>query len=651
MTEFASSEQDDEELLTHSETASGSWFTPHWLTHRWVTPALVLLGLLMVAPVIRAGLSMDDFLHWSILFEGPMVEKHPGSPWGLFHFVSGDPAQIRSLKESGLLMWWASDDLRMAFWRPLSEFTHWLDYRLWPHQPAWMHVHSLLWYGALLLLLSRLYLTLSPSVPAWASLAVLFFIASRLHLPAVAWVAARNQLISACFAVACITAFHLWRVQGRRVQGLVAAVMLALALLSAEAGVFALGYLVAHVLIYPRQAKHDVARVRDTWRARFKDLLPFLVIVLVWRLLYASLGYGSTGSGHYIDPGAHPARFLEALVTRLPTLLLAQTWGAPSAVSTLLPLGQQQLFAVAAAALTGLWIVAAKRHGLWRSTLARFLATGAVLSLLPLCASEAADRLLLGAEVGASGLFALLLTHMWERGRPAKTDGWHTRGAWWIACASMAVHLGWFPLQKVLQTSYQKEAFQQGVLDPLSLPDGRGDPAARVVLINPPMAFMTIYYPSTRHLHGVDNPASMHTLANGMQGLTMTIDSADTLTLRGPRSMSFVDRFSRDVITRPFKVGEPIAAGAFEATVTELSAEGFPQAVRFRFSRPLNDPDWRFYLWTEAGYVPYVPPRPGTTVSLEAPDLAGIVKRQMLGESPPRVRMVGTAHAEWGRGP
>ena len=37
----------------------------------------------------------------------------------------------------------------MAFWRPVSAVTHWLDFAVWSKRPAFVHLHSILGYGAL----------------------------------------------------------------------------------------------------------------------------------------------------------------------------------------------------------------------------------------------------------------------------------------------------------------------------------------------------------------------------------------------------------------------------------------------------------------------------------------------------------------------
>lgn len=195
------------------------------------------------------------------------------------------------------------------------------------------------------------------------------------------------------------------------------------------------------------------------------------------------------------------------------------------------------------------------------------------------------------------------------------------------------VHLVVMPIQTVAYAALRKPLLTPtSVLDPLGLPDGRQDPDARLVLLNPPMAALTFYYPSVRRYHGMVNPASMHALANSFHDLSLTVVDAHTLELRSAGNKSFIDAFSRDVVTRPFKIGEVIQAGPLQAVVATLSPHGTPRSVRFRFSSPITSSPWRFYVWTDAGYVPYTLPAPGQTTSLPAPDLSRALMRQLKGE-------------------
>src|SRR5690606_7716977 len=144
-----------------------------------------------------------------------------------------------------------------------------------------MHLQSVLWYGLLIWLVARLHQVLDSAAPVRARLAALFFATSSLHFTAVAWIAARNQLVAACFTAACVTAFHIWRTRGSPRHGWLAITLFAMALLSAEAGVATLGYLAAHAMVYGGPASaaspHTASWPRRAASA-LRTLLPFLLV-------------------------------------------------------------------------------------------------------------------------------------------------------------------------------------------------------------------------------------------------------------------------------------------------------------------------------------------------------------------------------------
>ena len=121
--------------------------------HRFVPLAMGALAIALMLPSIGGGLFHDDLIHWAKL------QKDVGLParyYGTPHLPSDSgtaaaamrdmfamtrtPGEEKTLKDLGLVPWWASEQLRISNWRPLTALTHWLDYRLFPDSPALMHV-------------------------------------------------------------------------------------------------------------------------------------------------------------------------------------------------------------------------------------------------------------------------------------------------------------------------------------------------------------------------------------------------------------------------------------------------------------------------------------------------------------------------------
>lgn len=574
------------------------------LSRRWSITLVALLGTLMVLPTLNTGLIGDDFMFKSRL-TGQTIQSHPGSFFGLFTFADGQTEHVQHLKDIGQVPWWAADNARMSFWRPLSELTHWLDYQLWPDSTVMMHVHSVLWYGLLICLLGRLYRTLDPDFLR-GGVATLIFSLSAVHLMTVVWLAARNQLIAACLLVLTLQFFHQWRQGMGRRHGGFAMLSLVLGLLSAEAAVATVAYLVAYVVAY----EHG-----KPWRSRLASLLPFLFIVIAWRLVYSQLGYGSAQTGGYIDPAVAPLQFALALLQRLPSLLLSYLYGVTSSTLGTLPDAMRSVYALGAAMAVAGSALVGRYFGLWSQPLARFHALGALLALVPVCAAESNDRLLLNAELGLSALLAMLFLHVWAHHRQY-TGGW----AWvakLVVGILMVVHLLVYPLATVGLAAVTPKVVRTLERDePLSLPDIEPGAQAHVILLNPPKALFVGYYPLVREHHGLRNADSTQALASGDQLLTLTALSDRSFRMTAPDG--FGEALSRDFRTLPFKVGDRVRAGRFVATVEDVTPYGKPKVVRFEFDTPLSSTPWRFYQWGEAGYVPLMLPAPGQTITLPA---------------------------------
>src|SRR5690606_7960320 len=85
-----------------------------------------------------------------------------GSWFGLFSFLDGNPERTRVLMEQGMVPWWTLPEVQYAFWRPVTELTHALDYRFWPQQPVLMHLHSLVYFALVIAAAQRVLARLLP---------------------------------------------------------------------------------------------------------------------------------------------------------------------------------------------------------------------------------------------------------------------------------------------------------------------------------------------------------------------------------------------------------------------------------------------------------------------------------------------------------
>src|SRR3954469_25513624 len=93
---------------------------------------LVLLGVALASPSLFTGLVADDYLHQILLRDQPGIPGLSPKILDLFQFAHGDPASARQLMNHGVFPWWTDSHLVLAFLRPLSAVSHWVDHRLWP---------------------------------------------------------------------------------------------------------------------------------------------------------------------------------------------------------------------------------------------------------------------------------------------------------------------------------------------------------------------------------------------------------------------------------------------------------------------------------------------------------------------------------------
>lgn len=585
------------------------------ISGRWNIWLAALIGMLLTAPAMNMGLMGDDYLHWSLL-TGRATNVQPGSFFGLFTFADGSQQANQLLMDSGKLVWWASDHLRIAFWRPLAELSQKLDYIWWPYSPVLMHLHNLFLYGAMILLVGKLFHELDTD-RRQAGTATWLFAGNMLHVFAVAWLASRNQMLCGILLALTVLAYHRWRQGQSALYGVLAAASLVVGLFSAEAAIQTMGYLLAYAL-FIEQGKPLLNR--------FGALLPFIVIVLAWKATHSHLGYGSFGSPGYVDPSSNPAGFLTSLMLRLPALMLAQWYGVSSVMFEQLDRPVQYLYAGGATlVLLGL-LYTVHYLGGFKSALVRFYAAASIIALAPACAGYPFDRLTVNSDIGASGMLAIVLIQVWQRRSQLK--GWAQGSAKYLILLIGLVHVVVFPVGKLVSSAMMKTINTSGeALGALALPDAGTHSSLHYLLLNAPSAEATYYFPVTREYHGMRNPATMHALGPNNQALTLT--RVDDTTLRVDVPTGFKGTITRDVHLQPFKVGDTAHMGGMTAQVEALTAGGVPQTVLYRFPDSLDNAHWRFFAWREEGLYQVTPPAVGQSLPIASYDIGKAVMRYL----------------------
>jgi hypothetical protein len=566
----------------------------------------VAVAALLSVPVLYMGLHGDDHILYGILQDRPPW-RGIASPLDLFRFYDGNPERTRIIVDHGFSPWWTDMTLRIAFLRPLTAATHWLDTRLWPDTPGAAHAVSLGFYLGLVAAAGALYRRVlgAGTGSLSAGLAAVMFAMDPSHGTPVAWISNRNALVAGLFGVLSVLLHDRARREGRALLGVASATCLGLGLLGGEVAVGAVAYLFAYA----------VCLDRATVRARLASLAPPLVVLTTWAIAYRVLGYGARSSGLYIDPAQAPLRFVREAATNLPLLLQTELGGlGPDGLifaPRLLP-----LFLAAAAVLLSLSLAAFAP--LMRERRARFLAVGALLSTVPAVATFPAGRLMLLPSFGLLGLVALVV-----EGVVDGAAAWRPGPSRWAAVAVAAWVGGGHVV--LAPPTFDATLFQLAVLEHLvgRYGDGIGGDAGlegqRLVVVNAPDAFFTYYVIGQREGAGRPAPASLLVMAPGTRAVEIERRDARTVVVRSGEGFyrRGTELLTRDPATT-MAAGTRVELSGVTIEVTRAGADGVPTEAAFHFDAPLEDARLRWVAWRGRALAPYALPPVGGKERFEA---------------------------------
>ena len=592
--------------------------------HPRIFRRVTLLAALLAIPVLFQGLQVDDHALRAQSLGIPPWDQWKNHALELFTFFDGDRARTHSIIDRGFSVWWTDPDLRVRFFRPLSALSHWIDFRLFDRWALPMHAENAALYVALVAVVGAFYRRAlaawgtSPEVPAsvtaakasWvAGLAALLYAVDPSHALLVEWISNRNALLAAVFAVLALVYHHRARSEGKPRFAIVSALCLALGLLSGEVALGGAAYLAAHALFL------DEAPARE----RMVGLVPHLVVLAAWLVVYKLGHYGAHGSGMYVDPGEAPLEFAKGAVTHLPLLLQIELGGLPTEGLVFIPQAPAALYwalgAIGAVGLLGLLPLVGDRR-------ARFLLAGAVLAMIPSAATLPAARLMLLPSLGIMGLLAMLMARVGE-GAHARWPRPLRWAAWWDAVIVGGSHVVVAPLL-LMGNEVQfvpLEALFRSYGDSLDTLEPQGPvPLAeqRVMVVAAPDSFFAYYAVSQRLTEGRPIPRGFSVVATGTRPVELERLGPSDLAVHTGEGFY---RFGTELLTRapwsPMPVGTRVELSDFTIEVTRTTADGVPTDVVFHFARPLEDPTLRWVVWKGRTYAPFHLPAVGEKARIE----------------------------------
>lgn len=573
-----------------------------WLSAERADRILVSIGFAALLFSLDTGLAADDFLHTVMLDRPCPLPGFERAPLDIFRFC--DPRYFKSLLDLGVFSWWDDPSTRLVFMRPITAATHVLDHALFRANGPLLHLHSALWSLLLFLGVRALYRELIAD-RLTMNLALALYVLDDARGWLVSWVAARNAAVATAFSVWTLVAHHGAR-SGRRPSGVwLGPALFVLALLSGEGSLSTCGYLAAYVLFLEQGAL----------RTRLLSLWPYASIVVVWRVMYRALGYGASGSGIYLDPGANPLAFLKPLAINGPLLLGSQLGGMWSDISTVLfaaPAARVVVYVLTFAFLALVWWL--MRPQLRAAALARYALFGGLCAVVPAAGTPATDRLLTWIALGACILLAQVIAPVLAD--PGSVRGLHKLGVALLVAANL---IGAFLLPSRARGNIAARDMlgraQAGV--PL-------DESLRkqtLIYLNPPLYPYAAYVPIERAGQGLPFPRAQHVVASSATELEIERPDASSLRLR-PRGGFLLDPLAKLLWSerRPFHVGERIVQADMVVTVLEISEDHRPLAIEARFERALEDPGYVWVQWLDTRSVGFTPPPIGGRVVLPGAD-------------------------------
>jgi hypothetical protein len=574
--------------------------------------AVALLAFAMTLPAMTMGMVADDYT---------LAGQVKRDPLSAYAFEERDPelrrASVAATRDTGYSPWWVDEEFHLAFLRPLASLSLALDFNLWPHATWLMVIENALLFAGVVLLVARLYQTLELP-PIAAGFAMFIYALKPDQSMSTGWIAGRNTLMAAFFGVLAILAY----VEARRARlqpgaetrwTIVAVVAYGCALLSGEIGVSAGAFLFAHAC----------TREDGPLPKRLLRLWPFALLVVCWYTTYRLLGYGSAGSGFYIEPGRDPLRYLWGVITGVPIYLATQL---TYPVASLASLSEAAFWVTLGGSLAALYLSRNLLVPLLRANrTARFLALGSVIAVIPLGTSLPADRLTYFIGFGTSGLIGLLLT---QRLGPSNLT--QPR---WGARLLYHIHVLWLPLLYIPVMFAIKSPVLGGGAIALEQALPR-DGQRAVVLVNGPSHLSITLQRDMRDFLGAAQVPAIDMLYAGGMPVRLHRASERVLELEvmeGYLANAF-ERVMRDPARKPFRAGDTLELPRMRVTVLQVNAQGAPTRVRFALNFDPAQSDTLWLAWLESGPVPYQLPALGETV-----ELPGIGALLPTGQSEPRV--------------
>lgn len=602
-----------------------------WLEHRYLPLIFALTAVLFMLPALKTGLIADDLMQWTVEMKPSQLpariqETGVSATTGAFATVMFDlfgldrnPRTVPLMKRYGTLPWWTPDDLKLNLCRPVAALSQWIDYRLFPDSPVLMHAHNILWFAADVFLLTIVYRKLMG--PGWAAglAAVLFLLDGNTYFP-VAFVANRGFIIALFFGLLCLYEHHEWRSKESRLAMLLSGLFLALCLYAEESGASTFAFILAYALVLES----------GSLRRRALTLLPSVLVITVWQLLYMHFGYGLAQIIIYLDPAAHPLEFLHELPARVATLLGSQFSGiAPELMFVLKP--SLQPIVIAVYGMFALSVLLVFLPWVRRNKIALFWFAATILAAIPEAVLLPLSKNIAFIAIGAYGLIASFTSGVFTQQEELQPKVSYRILAWIASILLLLIHVPGAIAGRVATVKVCADIFHWAGHKPADWPNIQNQ---NIIIINDPLSFELAYVPGYKAYYHQPLPGSVRALVPGCTGFQVRRTDDKTLVIQsaGPDIFACEDvgsvhpayalaKFARLGGGFSCQQGNRFDLGNLTVEILALDSAQLPSRVAFRFDAPLEDPAfrWFYFDWPTWSTQPFKIPAVGQSITLSGP--------------------------------
>ena len=607
-------------------------FSKRFLSHRYLPAILAIGAILIMLPALKTGLFWDDLPQRAVELRPsqlPPRMHETGNPTdsGSFSTVLRDfffnrsPQDMALMKSYGILPWWTSDNLRIGLWRPVTAFTHWLDYQLFSDSPMLMHAHNIAWFAAIVFLITIVYRKLMGAGWAAGFAALLYLLDSNTYGP-VMFVANRGFMLSLFFGLLCLYEHHQWRSTKSRSGCVLSALFLALSLFANEGGASTFAFILAYALVLEP----------GSLRSRALTVLPSILVIVLWRTIYTLSGFGLFHWGIYIDPANEPLEFGRVVIPRVTVLLGGQlTSLSPDLLLAMNQSLQSKVIAFYCVSVVAALIVFFPL--LRRNRIAVFWFAVMVLAVIPAATVVPLSKNLGFVAVGAYGLIANFVAGLITR--PSRLpEGLAYRILAWVACALLIlVHVPGAIAGRVVAVKATAFALD-GMTHLCDVGDSPNMENENVIVVNATCTLALGFAPFYKAYHHQPLSRTLRALVPGCTSFDVQRTDDKTLVIQsqapdifscdnvGPIHVAYALSAVNLLVGEPkCKKGDRYDLGRLTVEVLESDASDLASRVAFRFDTSLDSPDfyWIWWDWRTWSYQPFKIPAIGQSVAVSGP--------------------------------